>query len=1665
MNQGTPGKIENNANSQVYEYQTTDRYTLTDSSKKMNFNSKNHFLSPKEISSVAQSLKSPESSLKGSDRRHVTPNQPRNSSLSQRSHGKFKVLEASPTLVNNKDGLITTFLEENEMGNFGSPKNSQNGYYKIEDAEELRKKISQSNVTPVRESKPDSLKIDYSSDSYSVNQEREYKAYNGGVVNFFDAEDTSCYYERQNEQIEKRIEQDQIYTVIQEDEEEMMHDDHFYQNQEHYEEDYDGHFQYDQTNYEEDEEFLNQPGYQNILNKIRNNFLYNFGGGKILSPVTEQRSMEDKYDSTGYIFHSKLSSSLKEFHNNLPTNHLLSSKYSVSHDRAGLGSLDQKQALFLLTSLNKSNINRRMTFDTYDNIRDSVGGDNEGNKTSRSHKMMNDPQPKSIRMKKKGKISNLNVRNNVPDLTSFGIEEEAIDAEITPVKTTGPQAPSMIETNTLDSTYEYECDILPQKSVSKLIGHIVIEDVTHIKQDFDKSLIEIRNTNKSISPYQNNSQSKKRYFGRKKFDPDNFCENKSYKKSPILEDSFYEEHIQGSSTLRSKENQENYFDGHESHRSRGRGYDVQGNQQGKNCNIVENVKNFDLLHHSNNHSRNHSLEKRGSGKKLVLEYNDSMIKNMRSLDSISPVDSGKSKTRIRDDSLNDLSQTIKNGFPGKENSQKRRVNFYDYKNQSSEDLNQTTMFADDNDDYESEADGEFFLSDLNHTPIKKSFNHNMPQKSFIEQEVRQVRGSNLEKAYNSLSDRSNGVEGETKEEPRARQRTPMIKKLFKRRSRSPMKLRDISSERNYIKYLSKKNSKITSRADSEVKNLSARSPEVSHVWGEDLNENFDDSVESSERYRKTIEKYNFNSKDRNERNSVSRSSSEKSRQLRPESITRINSVMKNEECEGYESQNVVEDYASSVNIGNSLHNSSSNNMIKTFRDNVKPFVNDLMNSTTTPRSKMQPYVQEKKKSNMKVAKPEPEQPSQLNSCESRKNIPDDIKASLQSLISTQHQNSRFSPKRNIDNGDSSDNEGSSSQRRVIKCSQIQSELAESIYGKPDLNCLKQPSVVIAIDDAEEKSPNVFQQSDKIVIDSGDYDKTRKINMGDPDAGIHSTLKNLIEAPLSCSSVNQSQESKDDSLRSITDTKFLNELNSHQISHLNSKDISQIQSINTTCSRIKPMKKIEMKMQEPVNSKIINLTTTPKMEQPKVILAKRTHERSQGQYLLASVSRNLTPVIQPRRNMNQSKYKYVVSKRSVTPIRKEVNLKTSLNDQFSSVKNAISYPSNAYESQRRRDLRYLTNGIMATTAGNYKSVAVSKPTPKLNLKGLNQSKISNSSKNIHQQNMVVNPAAYSSLMTSKRKPAQKIKITSRNVTQNSVSEMNKGPKQLSSLTKCRASKPKRLVIDTRKPDTRNYQSNKVKTSRLSLNNKNYRSRNNIRNSSQGNLKISRRSVEPVLSRRRPTKSQMPLGRRKRISYNPLMRQNRLTEMSVEKRRMRSVQKEQSVDIKMKQHTIVQVKGSLFESAFNISNIRKVIPPNRSLRENSVQRTRVERPKIVSVEKRKKVSYLTNLGNKENHKSFKNSVNRRAATSSNVNIHEPFAQEKTTSRRKAFRHSVQNNLNHASSSREPRRRNILNSRLKFGNRAGTDSAVSIEKKTPYAFQTESRLNYFRRKKNMV
>lgn len=94
----------------------------------------------------------------------------------------------------------------------------------------------------------------------------------------------------------------------------------------------------------------------------------------------------------------------------------------------------------------------------------------------------------------------------------------------------------------------------------------------------------------------------------------------------------------------------------------------------------------------------------------------------------------------------------------------------------------------------------------------------------------------------------------------------------------------------------------------------------------------------------------------------------------------------------------------------------------------------------------------------------------------------------------------------------------------------------------------------------------------------------------------------------------------------------------------------------------------------LNSVIKNSESRSTLNQP-TRFNRNTSTCSRRSYQVQQINpRNLTPVIQSRRFVGKdNRHSYVVSKRSITPIRKEINLKTSLQDKFSSVKNPVSTP--------------------------------------------------------------------------------------------------------------------------------------------------------------------------------------------------------------------------------------------------------------------------------------------------------------------------------------------------------------------------------------------------------
>lgn len=133
-------------------------------------------------------------------------------------------------------------------------------------------------------------------------------------------------------------------------------------------------------------------------------------------------------------------------------------------------------------------------------------------------------------------------------------------------------------------------------------------------------------------------------------------------------------------------------------------------------------------------------------------------------------------------------------------------------------------------------------------------------------------------------------------------------------------------------------------------------------------------------------------------------------------------------------------------------------------------------------------------SSMKVKKQRMESRSQVSSCDSNKQLKSELNHTTSVQSTFVHHSSQFSSMYMKSRKTTPiDDDNSYKKRAPIKSSQIQSELAESIYGKSELKFNKQPSVMIAIEDAEEESKVKFHHSEKIVIDSADEDNKSRIS--------------------------------------------------------------------------------------------------------------------------------------------------------------------------------------------------------------------------------------------------------------------------------------------------------------------------------------------------------------------------------------------------------------------------------------------------------------------------------------------------------------------------------------------------------------------------------------------
>lgn len=1628
MDESTPKRIPKNSNSQGYDFSITDRLTLTNSSTKQNINSRNQFLSPKE---EITSSKSQLSSYRDSNRLNVTPTQD-NSTLTT-SVDNYEMIQASPTLLNNKNGL-TTFLDDNPPL-FTSPKNSRYGYYKIEDLEDKRNKKNSLKVTPEKNTSTNrsNLKIDYSEDQYSINQERHYKAYNGGVVNFFDAGDGSAkkirgsaqnryqeqYFPQESEETSKFQDYEFCEEKGQEEEiPEFEYDKTYYGN---YDQEIPEEFQYEQNGFCHPEEGMDSQEYQNILNKIRHNFMYNFGGGKVLSPVTEQKSMEDKYDSTGYIFHSKISSSLKDFHNNLPSNFPYSSKYSISHDRAHLGSLDQKQALYLLTSLNKQNIDRRMTFDVYDNKREELECDTSvGNKTSRSHNLNKENKPPgSRRMKKKDKVTNINFKKmKCPELSSFGTGEDTIPEEATPIKNYqvegigAPGDPSMIGTNTMNSTYEYECDVMTEHSVNRLIGDIMIKKFdgekkcksseSKIKTISDKDLIE------EIDEEEETSKNKRRrkvpkihYFGRRKLQPKSSKSGSKEKEDIVWKREYDENHIARNDVenCRDRENQDN-----------------NGNDDPKNKQSLESAMNFDLMGHTQNLSRRSSAERKKSKRKINYDYDNSEVRNLRNLESMSPQSSNRlSDFKLKEENANDLAKTIKNGFSQQESAQNRRINFYE--DITSNDLRKTTQLY--NDVYLAQQDCE-----IKHTPLKIKNAKNHRVMNFIDCDYRAPRGSNLEKNYTSRSIES--PKGTEEIKPVSKPRTPVIKKLFRRRSKSPIKNKPILQTFQ----LDLKDDE----SDHAIREM--KSPEeVSHRWGEDLNDQETDSLRSSQRYRKTIEKYSYNGKnldsDKRQNEEIR---SQENIQLKPESIKILknNQELKDEEEMG--TPKVQPDFSEE----------NKHKMIKTFRDKNKPLVNDLLNVTTTPRvskvqinlhknhgkSKEKGMVRKKSWSNCKVKKPREEHRSEVSSCESNKQLQSGLKHRSVNSTFILH-NSQFSSiyMKSRKATPIAEDASSKKQHGPIKSSQIQSELAESIYGKSDLK-FKQPSITIAIEDAEEEEEEEYEESrdNEIYSPKEDYEidvMSRSHSNSSHNYSQRSQPENIFHVKEN----NQTDlRSRENSIRSIENRGNFSNMLSMERNYPKKKEIiMKEKSLKNSKEKIYTSRKDILGSLFKKNS-----------------ASRRTNNRynqgdrdnsvcSRNSYQFQLQSRNVTPVIQSRAIQfpkGDNRHSYVVSKRSITPIRQEINLQKSLKDKFSSVKNYNSSYQNKFFGSQNRQIRYKKFDITTVDSSNYR-IAGTKVTNFEIQKSKNKAEIKPLRKSSKVIKRSVTPTPIYSSNAS---------FSNYNTCSKRSSLLPKNSLQLN-LRSIQADN-NRIVIDSRAKNNNrkslNVQSGYFKTTHQ-ISNKNLNSRKKLlTNASQGFINISNRSV-----RRDNVSSSSQLPKKMRRAS---------VAAKIIKRDVRRLHHDKNT-ISGK----IQVKGSVFESAFNIANLRK----KKTIPQNITTTTTVVNENVQNLSRRNPVKNF----NKENVNLNVAGFNKNPLRSQRSFVQEPLVKKIDFNNPRIWRDdSVEKKKNinfYQKSSRERKKKNILSSRLNFGKvkeRGNRDE----ETKKPYNFYCESRRNYFRRKK---
>lgn len=1666
-----------------HESTRTDKLTLTTSStKQYNLNSKNQFLSPKETTNTPSkhySSKSQVSTYRDHYRINVTPNEVNNSLYNDSVSRDDNMIFASPTLLNNKHGLITTFLEEEEDKFYSSPKNFKNGFYKIEDLDKEKNgnkkfsKIRKEEITPLKKSENVSLKIDYSEDQYSIKQgsNNQYKAYSGGIVNFFDAGDSYYPSGDKNYRVEN---QDGLYKGNQHNE--NNEENRYYVEEENSLErtpEEDREFQYDKNDYEiDDDGDINSNDYQNILNKIRNNFFYNFGGGgKVLSPVTEQKSMEDKYDSTGYIFHSKISSSLKDFHNNLPSNHPKSSKYSISQDRAALGSLDQKQALYLLTSLkNQNNVDRRMTFDTYENKRFSV--DPEGNATSRSHKINKEKSAEADkennrRMKKRVKITNLNMRKQrCPELSTFGTGEDTIPEEATPIKNyevegigngTGGN-PSLIGTNTLNSTYEFECDVLTVQSVNQLIGNLESEkyDSTGNKENNVTRCVSspLRYVDDEETRERNNRETmefkKRGYFGRRKFSHAEKIDEEEEEKEEDKEDIL-------------NENQ-NYI-----------------NRKFQNNRVVT-AKNFDLMGHSNACSRSSSKEEerksnaRSKGRRM-LNYNsqDLKIKNLRNLESLSPLSSKDSNERpgfnLKEENVNDLAKTIKNTFPKiQENNQdhnnNRRINFYD--DMSSTDMSKTTQLYPE---FSQQNFGEeVLIENFKETPLRmRSFNqHYIPNYCDYSNETssdgdsRPARGSNLEKNYTSRSIEKSDIKYSIENLPRPR--TPVIKKIFRRKSKSPVKRNipqiPISKGMEVGKEIPRKNFEIDVMKIREI-----NSPDISHTWGEDLN--YQEDLRSSERYRKTIEKYNFNSKSLKEENSKSRLTSPGNQKLRPKNIERF----RTENSEDIIKKRQKEERE----IGE-----SKSNIISTFREEKTMPVNNILNSTTTPRPKTQlqdqngskPEIQNFRRKisngNMKVNKPEKVIRSQLSSCDSNKNLQSELQNnSLQSSFILQN-NSQITS--SVYGKGKREEE---SKPLWTKSSQIQSELAESIYGKSGLK-YKQPSVVITIEDVEEGKGSKYHHSEKIVINSMDdnYEDTSRISLRN-NSRLQSTSKKDFQSDFKAENLTQQniskieespQKSSSSSIRSFKDDRglFSNLSSQTRIYPMREEMIKQSEKIkesNITLPNFNSTSKSIFFEHKARRVETFNVTQTQNIERNQSSCSRRSYQFKLN-------SRNVTPVIQSRRHNPDKRSSYIVSKRAITPLRTETNLKTSLNDRFNSVKT----PSNIHFNNQSSKVSYKVLNINTVDSSKYK--VIQNNLDRSNVKSIepfrpNLSKeplVVRTTQNIAQRSLTPVPL-YSSTKTFKNynSTAKMGNYFSNTVTSSACfnrpqnEEIRGGKITINSFNNEKINTSNPSIINNRfSLNPQNNESMNIKRSSLNPKINSFVSYNGLRNNSQDLLRVSRRSIENSKREFNATRSQAPSTIKTNMSNQENLLQSRrnlnMNSMKYESSKTPNYQRNEGNST-----SNFQVRGSVFESAFNIANLRK--------RNISSQNCSINKLNSNFGTKESKILRGNNFFDKENQ-----NINRTPVTV--VQTTDSFAKKIDFSNPVITKEIPKENSRYVTfyqqSSREPKKKNILSSRLNFGNKRGIESCKNsekkkgIEKKTPYDFNCESRTNYFRRRK---